>query len=400
MSEANHTPQQSYISRVRLKGYKSIVDTEVELKPGLNIIIGPNGSGKTNFVEYVASIFDWDYASLRFKFDFEIEFYINKESFSFHAKSEHTPKFLRNNSNIPAYYIEEKGKSPLEVEEYFVDYFISIYDEKVPVEFYKKNKEYLSVLSLLKFSFSIPDLIEGLNDDFSVSIWKTDRRPVSLTFSKSRFVNKLFYESFLSKKSLELLKTASNIDRELVELLIEIPSNIKKLLARFTNIKDIRLNNKYNIFEKSETSIGIDSLNLEFFVQENWLPWTQLSDGTKRLFLIITDILSTENGFFLLEEPELGIHPHQLSRLMDFIKEQSESKQIILTTHSPQVLNILDPDDLDRIIISRYDKEKGTQLYHLTEEEIRHARSYMEAEGLFLSDFWVYSGFEQEEEQV
>jgi predicted ATP-dependent endonuclease of OLD family len=85
---------------------------------------------------------------------------------------------------------------------------------------------------------------------------------------------------------------------------------------------------------------------------------------------------------------------------MDFIQEQSESKQIILTTHSPQVLNILDPDDLDRIIISRYDKEKGTQLYHLTEEEIRHARSYMEAEGLFLSDFWVYSGFEREEEQV
>ena len=42
---------QAYISHVHLKGYKSIRDMEIDFKPGLNIIIGPNGSGKTNFLD-------------------------------------------------------------------------------------------------------------------------------------------------------------------------------------------------------------------------------------------------------------------------------------------------------------------------------------------------------------
>ena len=41
---------QAHISRVHLKGYKSIRDMEIDFMPGLNIIIGPNGSGKTNFL--------------------------------------------------------------------------------------------------------------------------------------------------------------------------------------------------------------------------------------------------------------------------------------------------------------------------------------------------------------
>ena len=45
--------KQAYISRVHLKGYKSIRDLEIDFKPGLNIIIGPNGSGKTNFLEFI-----------------------------------------------------------------------------------------------------------------------------------------------------------------------------------------------------------------------------------------------------------------------------------------------------------------------------------------------------------
>ena len=47
----------TYISRVQLKGYKSIRDLAIDLLPGLNIIIGPNGSGKTNFLTFLADKF-------------------------------------------------------------------------------------------------------------------------------------------------------------------------------------------------------------------------------------------------------------------------------------------------------------------------------------------------------
>ena len=134
----------------------------------------------------------------------------------------------------------------------------------------------------------------------------------------------------------------------------------------------------------------------EFFVNNQWLLWSQLSDGTKRIFYLISEITSINKGTILIEEPELGTHPDQLHQLMTFLKEQSKTKQILVTTHSPQVLNILNDDELDRIIITKYDTEQGTKMFHLSEEKIKKAQSYMEEEGLWLSDYWVHSDLETE----
>lgn len=68
---------------------------------------------------------------------------------------------------------------------------------------------------------------------------------------------------------------------------------------------------------------------------------TNISDGMNECKIIF------------IEEPELGIHPHQLAKLMEFLKEESKNNQIIITTHSPQVLNYLDKDKLDNIFISK-----------------------------------------------
>lgn len=36
-----------------IKGFRSLVDFRITLNPGLNVIVGPNGSGKTNFIEFL-----------------------------------------------------------------------------------------------------------------------------------------------------------------------------------------------------------------------------------------------------------------------------------------------------------------------------------------------------------
>jgi predicted ATP-dependent endonuclease of OLD family len=147
--------------------------------------------------------------------------------------------------------------------------------------------------------------------------------------------------------------------------------------------------------EESRNALVLENLLLQFFVAGKWLYWSQLSDGTKRMFYLIS-VLSYSGGYILLEEPELGIHPDQLYKLMDFLKEQSENKQIILTTHSPDVLNILEKDELDRIVVTRYDPEKGTQMHHLSAKQIQKGHIYMEESG-DLSDFWVHSNLEEYE---
>lgn len=42
-----------FISRVRLKNYKSIAECYVRLGP-LTVLVGPNGSGKSNFLQALA----------------------------------------------------------------------------------------------------------------------------------------------------------------------------------------------------------------------------------------------------------------------------------------------------------------------------------------------------------
>jgi recombinational DNA repair ATPase RecF len=38
------------ITKIQVNGFKSLSGFELKLKPGLNILVGPNGSGKTNII--------------------------------------------------------------------------------------------------------------------------------------------------------------------------------------------------------------------------------------------------------------------------------------------------------------------------------------------------------------
>ena len=127
------------------------------------------------------------------------------------------------------------------------------------------------------------------------------------------------------------------------------------------------------------------------------------------MFYIISEIISSSLYFsvgqrnfasgpdiiILLEEPELGIHPDQLHKLLQFLREQSEKHQLIITTHSPQVLDMLHEDELDRITICELDEKKGTQFRKLKKAQIATAKKYMKEEGLFLSDYWRYGSLEE-----
>jgi predicted ATP-dependent endonuclease of OLD family len=49
MPTLNQEEPRLFLSNVHLKGFKSIEDTSIDFKKGLNILIGKNGSGKSNF---------------------------------------------------------------------------------------------------------------------------------------------------------------------------------------------------------------------------------------------------------------------------------------------------------------------------------------------------------------
>jgi ABC-type multidrug transport system ATPase subunit len=176
----------------------------------------------------------------------------------------------------------------------------------------------------------------------------------------------------------------------------EFKPNLIINLKRYTPIENLRLRQPI-IFNKSlkDNTIYVDFLLFEFSVNNSWYTWNELSDGTKRIFYIVSQIIGW-GGLIFLEEPELGIHPDQLHKLMDFLIEQSKEKQIIITTHSPEVLNAIHPDELDRIIVTRYDAEKGTVMKKLSPEQAKEMGDRIKEGDMFLSDRWVHLNLEDE----
>ncbi|MFD3663176.1 AAA family ATPase [Streptomyces sp. NPDC058659] len=49
-----------YLGRVRAKGFKSLLDTDVALRPGVTVVVGENNAGKSNFIDVLRLLTDHD----------------------------------------------------------------------------------------------------------------------------------------------------------------------------------------------------------------------------------------------------------------------------------------------------------------------------------------------------
>ena len=81
-----------------------------------------------------------------------------------------------------------------------------------------------------------------------------------------------------------------------------------------------------------------------------------VSDGTVRLLsLLVATSWSVRNSSLItIEEPENGVHPHLAEYLVDILKSASEHSQVVVTTHAPDLLDHLEPDE-----VVLCDKEDG-----------------------------------------
>ena len=388
----SETPPQAYISKVHLKGYKSIKDLEIDFKPGLNIIIGPNGSGKTNFLEF--TMWRWRPSFLNsapnltkpFTNIIETKFYKRNTSDVVSHVYEGARK-LQNNKTVfeTKEWIEENGQETV-IRTMTNDFKnLSIQMAGIDRGFSFNGDE----VSIVRFENSIKSF---LLKAMTVEVEEEDFYGDIVVLGDIDQESKIEAEEIV----LNCFRSLKKINRKNLKKHLTISKELVRNLQRYSPIQNI----VFDIAAVRQTNeTRLDNIFFKFFINEEWLEWKDLSDGTKRIFEIIVCILNKENKVIFLEEPELGIHPDQLYDLMDFLQAQAKEKQIIITTHSPEVMNILNKDELDRIIVTRYDNEKGTQMHHLSEKKIRKAIRYMSTEGLSIKDFWVHSNLEELDEE-
>lgn len=98
----------------------------------------------------------------------------------------------------------------------------------------------------------------------------------------------------------------------------------------------------------------------------------QTSDGSLRLMALTTLLCMPSDlqpDIILLDEPELGLHPDAIAFVAEMIKGVGINKQLVVATQSPLLLNEFVPAD---IIVVEMNERGETELQRLDEEEFRH----------------------------
>jgi predicted ATPase len=129
-------------------------------------------------------------------------------------------------------------------------------------------------------------------------------------------------------------------------------SLITKLQGFYPQFKNLNVNTmrfgwkNLRVWENYDGSPGTDA--------------THLNDGLLRVIAILAQSYTTKHKFLLFDEIENGVNPALVEKLMDFLVALGTAgKQVVVTTHSPVILNFLEDDVARESVVMIYKTSGG-----------------------------------------
>ncbi|MDN3017175.1 AAA family ATPase [Paenibacillus sp. BSR1-1] len=299
-----------FLSEVTIKGWKSFNRNEgfvlEDLKP-INILIGPNNIGKSNFMKYLHDLM------LRFSVTSEN---LSSDTYIEWLDNVQTQKISRTNRWGFNGYVYSKLKFRSSVlgddKEDLLISLVHGYSKNVislTNTSGKKRANSYSAFKVCNQIFNSFDLVHSIRD---ADVSRESKKPVG--YDGSSFIRQL-EELHSNNHLIKLSELLSYILNE--RIIVEIFNN--------------RVNIKQNRFMDE-----VDSLELT----------EHIGTGVSEVLMILTLLefrrMNNKPLIFLLEEPELHIHPTMLIRLMDLINKRYTKFQFFITTHSNVLIDQLD----------------------------------------------------------
>jgi AAA15 family ATPase/GTPase len=324
------------LKRVSIQNFKSLKDVTLNLQK-INLLIGPNNSGKTNFLKALELIghdkktkkHDRSQLSFKKQYDNKIEIKLSwpSDREDFDCKM---AKFYFDGSDL----IDENG-------------------------YYSESNEG----SIFDLRVSIPEF-KYTNLD-TAKIYKPDP-------------NKLDKPGPVGRGDFTVAADVSNLiaffDRirdEYPATFAQIKADLAKCVPEFTEINFQNVESTDELVkqfgDKTFKRIGLTD------GRQNTIYWAdELSEGTL-YFIALLCIINQPNPpkLLLLEEPEKGIHPRRIFEVIQFIFRLAEEKdvQVIMTTHSPIVVDMF-KDMPESVFIFDKDEEGATHVKNLQRDII------------------------------
>jgi predicted ATPase len=349
------------IKVLHVKNFKSFKDVKIELGK-FNVVIGSNASGKSNFVEIFRFLKDIK--------NFGLDNALGKRG---------DPKYLINlkiGSSEPLYMRIKtgvkfsgtflKGEIEIKIEEPIYEFAL---------EFDKEGSKYKIIKDRLIQKKGDKEIVlegnpspkiiqpEGISEKellyYRLILFGHILRTIIM--KEELFLGSLFFFPPISIYNFDpnLIKSPQKTGgaeleedgRNLTFVLKNILENEEKRRI-FFNLVEYLLSFIEDIkVEKSAEDVWLTKLK-EKYLESEYLPSFFISDGTVNMIaLIVALYFEKEEGLTIIEEPERNIHPALFSKIVEMMKEASQNKQIIITTHNPEIVKYADIQNL--LLLSR-----------------------------------------------
>lgn len=149
--------------------------------------------------------------------------------------------------------------------------------------------------------------------------------------------------------------------QEAADRLADDGANLPVVLSRFHGDEKDRL-----VGALQKLFPGIVDLNctgsggnvLLFLVERGnrYIPATRLSDGTLRYLCLLAILLQPQPPpLVAIEEPELGLHPDLLPTVADLLVDASRRTQLVVTTHSDILVDALSEKPESIVVCEKHD---------------------------------------------
>jgi AAA15 family ATPase/GTPase len=326
----------------------------------MQVIVGQNGSGKSNFLEALAFIFANLYRTKKLqkntKFSYELEYQYNTLLIHIESELDKIPSFWVNNKKLTQQEFE-KDKF-IYLPQHLIAYYSGVSERLKDISikykddafFYLRDRHSkLAFLTCMAFT----DHIFGDFLEKSMGV-------MGLEYVVFEFEQDIFDKEDLTSLNRTIL---GGIKREGIKkdeaplsytLSFEKIQKIVKDLQEIEEKEDIGLH-FFHALESLYTSNLVKNITINVKRNNTSIPITELSEGEMQLLLVLgfVRLFKDKECLFLLDEPDTHLNPLWQWQYLGFIStltDESNKSQVILTSHQAMTIGGLEKEKVRRFI--------------------------------------------------
>jgi predicted ATPase len=314
------------LNRLILKGYKSIKQTEIDLN-NLNVFIGANGAGKSNFISF--------FKLLNAIINEQLSIFVPKNGFAdafLHYGRKHT-EAIEAQLELGTHGYQFRLEPTADNRFIFTDETLTYQNPQKPEVTHLGVGDSESNLS--KFNNSNHEIAKRIMP--IIKHWQVYHFHDTSRTALIKQIGSIHDYAYLRED-------ASNLAAFLYKLKLKHDFQYRAICMTVQKVAPF-----FGDFILEPTLEDSSSIFLKWREKGRDFPLTahHLSDGTLRFICLATVLLQPEPPTsIIIDEPELGLHPFAINLLGSLIRSLSVSNQIILSTQSVNLLDQFQPDDV------------------------------------------------------